>query len=73
MIVVATIGILAAVAIPAYQDYTVKSPASAVLILLDGLKPLPIEAMSQSLICSTLGAITSGKYVANITATPSGT
>ena len=38
MIVVAIIGILAAVAIPAYQDYTAKAQASEAYILLDGLK-----------------------------------
>ena len=38
MIVVAIIGILAAVAIPAYQDYTAKAQAAEAGILLDGLK-----------------------------------
>ena len=38
MIVVAIIGILAAVALPAYQDYTVRSQASEGLSLASGLK-----------------------------------
>ena len=38
MIVVAIIGILAAIALPAYQDYTAKAQASEALSLLSGLK-----------------------------------
>ena len=38
MIVVAIIGILAAVALPAYQDYTVRSQASEGMSLASGLK-----------------------------------
>ena len=38
MIVVAIIGILAAVAIPAYQDYIVKAKLSKVQATLDPLK-----------------------------------
>jgi type IV pilus assembly protein PilA len=38
MIVVAIIGILAAIAIPAYQDYTKKAQASECFVLLDGQK-----------------------------------
>lgn len=74
MIVVAIIGILAAVAIPAYQDYTAKAQVSEGVILLDGLKTPTIEAMSQSITCSTTASmVITGKYVANISATPGGT
>lgn len=38
MIVIAIIGILAAVAIPAYQDYTIRSQVSEGLSLSDGAK-----------------------------------
>lgn len=38
MIVVAIIGILAAIAIPAYQDYTAKAQASEAFSLMDGVK-----------------------------------
>ena len=38
MIVVAIIGILAAIAIPAYQDYTIRSQVTEGLNLADGLK-----------------------------------
>jgi type IV pilus assembly protein PilA len=74
MIVVAIIGILAAVAIPAYQDYTAKAQASEAVTLLGGLKTPTVEAMAQSLTCSVgTGAISSGRYVASISATNGGT
>jgi type IV pilus assembly protein PilA len=44
MIVVAIIGILAAVAIPAYQDYTVRSKLSEAVIAATAPKTLVIEA-----------------------------
>lgn len=43
MIVVAIIAILAAIALPAYQDYMVKSRASEAQILADGLKVVVAE------------------------------
>ena len=80
MIVVAIIGILAAVAIPAYQDYTAKAQASEALTLLGGLKTPVSESVSQGgmvLGCTNanllaLGAVTSGKSVLSITATAAG-
>jgi type IV pilus assembly protein PilA len=72
MIVVAIIGILAAVAIPAYQDYTAKAQASEGFTLLAGLKTPISEGISSqaSLGCVIpTGAISTGKYVQGITAT----
>src|SRR5664279_1966905 len=40
MIVVAIIGILAAIALPAYQDYVVRSRVSEALTMADSLKTL---------------------------------
>jgi len=61
MIVVAIIGILAAIAIPAYQDYTIRSQVSEAAVLSDGQKTASagIEA-STSIV---------GKYVSQVVAT----
>jgi type IV pilus assembly protein PilA len=74
MIVVAIIGILAAVAIPAYQDYTAKAQASEAYTLLGGLKTPVSEAISNdasltnSCVLPGNGVATSGRYVASISA-----
>jgi type IV pilus assembly protein PilA len=71
MIVVAIIGILAAVAIPAYQDYTAKAQASEAVTILGGLKTPTVEAMAQSVQCSIgLSAVSNGQFVARVEATP---
>src|SRR5665647_870477 len=70
MIVVAIIGILAAVAIPAYGDYTARAQAAEAFTLMDGLKtPLTELYTTNGLFAvdstgvSGITAITSGKYV----------
>lgn len=74
MIVVAIIGILAAVAIPAYQDYTAKAQASEAFTLLGGLKTPVAEAIAAQGVATgcavPTGAVTTGKYVASVAATP---
>ena len=77
MIVVAIIGILAAVAIPNYQNYTAKAQASEAMSLIDGLKaPLTAEAGETNMVtaCAVGGQAISngvlvGKYVASIVPT----
>lgn len=72
MIVVAIIGILAAVAIPAYQDYTAKAQASEAFVLLDGLKSSVSDTVGQDPSATgcvlPAGAVTKGKYVTTIVA-----
>ena len=48
MIVVAIIGILAAIALPAYQDYTIRSQASEGLTLMSGAKTAVAETFINS-------------------------
>ena len=45
MIVVAIIGILAAIALPAYQDYTARSQFSEAVNLAGGLKTVVVSLM----------------------------
>jgi type IV pilus assembly protein PilA len=73
MIVVAIIGILAAVAIPAYGDYTARAQAAEAFTLMDGLKtPLTelytssgLFAIDQTGVAGVTG-ITAGKYVVSV-------
>jgi type IV pilus assembly protein PilA len=71
MIVVAIIGILAAVAIPAYSDYTARSQVSEAVSLTSAMKtPLAEYYADKGYMPSTIslvGSTTSGKYVQVIT------
>lgn len=76
MIVVAIIGILAAVALPAYQDYTVRSKVSELLIAASSPKALVSEAFQSDGTAGVKAAADeynaraaaekTSKYVANI-------
>jgi type IV pilus assembly protein PilA len=61
MIVVAIIGVLAAVAIPAYQDYTVKSKWAANVAELEGVKQAIKNCLGQEAgvgtACDTVGEL----------------
>lgn len=52
MIVVAIIGILAAVALPAYQDYTIRARSSELLLAASGAKTAITEACQLQNNCS---------------------
>ncbi|HYW04347.1 MAG TPA: pilin [Gammaproteobacteria bacterium] len=78
MIVVAIIGILAAIAIPQYQNYVARSQMSEASTLIDGAKTSIESYIAQngsfpSSLSGTLGVRTSGKYVASMAALPTGT
>ena len=79
MIVVAIIGILAAIAIPAYQNYIARSQVTDALSLASGLKVPTVEVMTQTNTCPTnasqtaadaaglsLNTSISSKYVAQV-------
>jgi type IV pilus assembly protein PilA len=66
MIVVAIIGILAAIALPAYQDYIARSQVSEAFALIDGQRGTITEACTDNGTCATVPSGTSqvanGKY-----------
>jgi len=76
MIVVAIIGILAAVAIPAYGDYTARAQAAEAMTLMDGFKTPLTELYTTNgnfMVISNVGMIAlpqtdQEKYVAGIVA-----
>jgi type IV pilus assembly protein PilA len=84
MIVVAIIGILAAIAIPAYQNYTIRAQVTEGLSLAEGWKTSISEYFAQNGTFPTgasaaavvpagdiaITGATSGKYVSNVTVGP---
>ena len=82
MIVVAIIGILAAVALPAYQDYTVRAKVSEAVIAGSSAKSMLSEAFQTDSITGLTAAIVAlnavpaaqkaSKYVTNVTGTAAG-
>jgi type IV pilus assembly protein PilA len=78
LIVIIIIGILAAIAIPAYQDYTIRSQVSEGLTLAGAAKAAVAESFSQTGIppanrtaagMSATATDTSGKYVKSVEVT----
>lgn len=71
MIVVAIVGILAAVAIPAYQDYTIRAQVSELVALADGAKVAVAESYQTNGAFPTTNAAAgyagaSGTYTASV-------
>ncbi len=70
MIVVAIIGILAAVALPAYQDYTKKAKVSEVVLAASSARTCVTEIVQSSgatNLDSCANGFASTKYVSNLT------
>jgi len=77
MIVVAIIGILAAIAIPAYQNYTIRAQITEGLNLADGWKTAIAEYYAQYGSWPTQSNLTgtnvsTGKYVSSVTVVTGG-
>ncbi len=64
MIVVAIIGILAAFAIPAYQNYIARTQVSEALSLASGLKSAVVDNFAQDGVCPNNGAVTTANGIA---------
>lgn len=74
MIVVAIIGILAAVAIPQYQDYVLKSKWGAAVTAIDGLKQSVFQCMQNNqndgTQCGTVTQLNSYGFAGSVFPTP---
>jgi type IV pilus assembly protein PilA len=66
MIVVAIIGILAAVALPAYQDYTIRARVSEMMLAASSARTAVTEQCQQNNSCASVSGIVinSSQYVA---------
>nr|AAF43788.1 pilin [Neisseria cinerea] len=81
MIVIAIVGILAVVALPAYQDYTARAQMSEALTLAEGQKSAVVEYFSDKGVFPANNAAAGiaapteikGKYVASVTVGKTGT
>jgi len=81
MIVVAIIGILAAVALPAYQDYTVKAKVSEVVLAASSCRTSITEAVQSgggslpapgNWVCESASGAAPSKYVASVSTNATG-
>ena len=68
MIVVAIIGILAAVALPAYQDYTLRAKASEIVLAASSARTCISEIVSTSTATNydSCGTTTTSKYAGTV-------
>jgi type IV pilus assembly protein PilA len=72
MIVIAIIGILGALALPAYQDYTIRAKVAEMLLAANGCKTAVNEAVSSSSDANVAAALPNAcasqasKYVASV-------
>ena len=78
MIVVAIIGILAAVALPAYQDYTVRAKVSEIVLAASACRTGITETLQQSNVADVSGSLpggcttTTSKFVTGVVASADG-
>ncbi len=80
MIVIAIIGILAAIALPAYQDYLIRTQASEGMVLASGAKTAVAETFSNTGVFPTSNVLAGldtntnikGKYVSQVTVAGAG-
>ena len=78
MIVVAIIGVLAAVAFPAYQDYTVRTKTSEMILAASSCRTSITETVQSAAVLPAAGAwgceatTASSKYVASVATTATG-